>query len=167
MTLAPAWWGCNCMGDRGHPACTPRPSHLKVAWSPYEGNMGRCIGKITNTPSRPNRAGQLFLSPISTPPPERQSIAKVTLVRFLHRWPPDNRTVLGSPVSPYRIQNPPPPRKSPKITQKLQFGPPQACPQNYRKLLRSVIIFSNLLVKITLLSNFSVIFGTGPGWAKL
>ena len=35
---------------------------------------------------------------------------------------------------PFREYKIPPPRKSRKITQKLQFGPPQDHPENYRKI---------------------------------
>ena len=40
-----------------------------------------------------------------------------------------------------------PPRKSPKISQKLQFGPPQACPENYRKITRKCNFFTQKLLK--------------------
>ena len=40
------------------------------------------------------------------------------------------------PGLPLQNTKSPPPRKSPKITQKSQFGPPRACPENYRKITK-------------------------------
>ena len=65
----------------------------------------------------------------------------------------------------------PPPRKSWQNSQKLQFGPPQDCPENYRKrtkkLLKVYFFGANVSVCLFFFSNFSVIFRTVPGWAKL
>ena len=45
--------------------------------------------------------------------------------------------VQGSdPGFPLQNTKSPPPRKSPKITQKLQFGPPRDCPENYQKITK-------------------------------
>ena len=50
--------------------------------------------------------------------------------------PAENTPKSRDPGIPLENTKPPPPRKSPKITQKLQFGPPRACPENYRKITK-------------------------------
>ena len=70
---------------------------------------------------------------------------------------------LGSqlPLREYKI--PPPLRKSWKITQKSQFGPPRACPENYQKTLINYMS-SNFH---SFLGFFGAIFRTVPGWARV
>ena len=46
------------------------------------------------------------------------------------------------PGFPLENTKSPPPRKSPKITQKLQFGPPRARPENYRKNTKKCIFLA-------------------------
>ena len=120
---------------------------------------------------------QLLRSPSSDPFPERcpvdrDSFFSVLPIEFIvsaQQDPIAFRWGLGSQF-PLREYKPPPPRKFWKITQKLHFGPPRACPENYRKGAKNCNFVVRYYYKITLLDffcNFSVNFRRGSGWANL
>ena len=56
----------------------------------------------------------------------------------------------------------PRPENNGKVLKKLQFGPPGACPENYRKLIKSVISSSHLLLtNYTFIGRFQDRAGVG------
>ena len=65
---------------------------------------------------------------------ETDPLNRVISESCLRRLEPRSRS--QDPGFPLENTKSPPPQKSPKITQKLQFGPPRARPENYRKITK-------------------------------